>query len=141
MKSIIRFLILFCAIAVILFVMNRWVYPIEEYTCDSEQIKTMVRESISKEKVLKHLSLGEVVIERIYGIAEISNDGDKRICRAVIDTGSIFPGLEREDYKLKEIEINYAIKEEGDKVRLGSIFTDEGYNNLVSQVVEIYNNN
>lgn len=141
MNKISKFLILLGSIATILYAMNKWVYPIESsYTCDSDRIKELAKESISREKLLDHLILGEAGIERIYDIQEISSKDGKRLCRALIDTGSIFPGLEMEEYKLKGIEFHYAIKEDETTVHLGSVFTDEGYNEVISQVVKIYNN-
>lgn len=141
MNKISKFLILLGSIAIILYAMNKWVYPIESsYTCDSDRIKELAKESISREKLLDHLILGEAGIERIYDIQEISSKDGKRLCRALIDTGSIFPGLEMEEYKLKGIEFHYAIKEDETTVHLGSVFTDEGYNEVISQVVKIYNN-
>ena len=101
MNKISKFLILLGSIAIILYAMNKWVYPIESsYTCDSDRIKELAKESISREKLLDHLILGEAGIERIYDIQEISSKDGKRLCRALIDTGSIFPGLEMEEYKL-----------------------------------------
>ena len=49
-------------------------------------------ESISKEKVLKHLSLGEVGIERIYGIAEIMGVHSNRESSDYVDYGAMFRG-------------------------------------------------
>ena len=105
MNKISKFLILLGSIAITLYAMNKWVYPIESsYTCDSDRIKELAKESISREKLLDHLILGEAGIERIYDIQEISSKNGKRLCRALIDTGSIFPGLEMEEYKLSHLK-------------------------------------